>query len=150
MDKAENQNLAMGIAGGIGAAIVGAVLWAAITVTTDYQIGWMAVGVGFLVGYAVRRFGKGRDQAFGIAGAVISLLGCLAGNMLTVVIVVSRQENIAIAAILSRLTPGVIVSLLQETFQVMDLLFYGIAVYEGYKFSFAPETGQAPVPAKPE
>jgi hypothetical protein len=31
---------------------------------------------------------------------------------------------------------------LLETFQPMDLLFYGIAIYEGYKFSFRQLTEQ--------
>lgn len=34
-----------GFLGGLGAVIIGAILWAVITVLTDYQIGWMAVGV---------------------------------------------------------------------------------------------------------
>jgi hypothetical protein len=149
MDKTENPNLALGLAAGIAAAIVGAVLWALITVATEYQIGWMAVGVGLLVGYAVRTFGKGLDSVFGISGSVIALLGCIAGNFLTVVIVVSRQEHLEVMTVLSRLTPGMVVDLLKETFQPMDLLFYGIAVYEAYKFSFAtPEAGDAPASLK--
>lgn len=150
MDKTENQNLALGVGAGIVAAIIGAVIWAVITVTTNYQIGWMAVGVGFLVGYAVKFFGKGTTQIFGISGAVIALLGCVAGNVLTVAILVSNQEHITLMTVLSRLTPGIVVDLLKDTFQAMDVLFYGIAVYEGYKFSFTPEAEEAPVAAKAE
>jgi len=43
----DNQNLSLGVGGGIAAAVVGAIIWAIITVVTGYQIGWMAVGVGF-------------------------------------------------------------------------------------------------------
>lgn len=146
MGKRENQNLVLGLSAGAIAAVIGAVIWALITVATNYQIGWMAVGVGFLVGYAIRFFGKGVDQIFGISGAVIALLGCVAGNFLTVIIVVAQQEHMEVTAVLSRLTPGIIADLLKETFQPMDLLFYGIAVYEAYKFSFAPAE-EAPVAA---
>jgi len=132
----DNQNLTMGVAGGLAAAVVGAVLWAIITVVTGYQIGWMAVGIGFLVGYAVKLLGKGVDPVFGYAGAAIALAGCLVGNLLTVVITVSRQENLEILTLLSRLTPGIAADILKETFQPMDVLFYGLAVYEGYKISF--------------
>ncbi len=135
----DNQNLSMGVVGGLVAAAVGAVIWAVVTVMTGYQIGWMAVGIGFLVGYAVRLLGKGVDPVFGFAGAAIALAGCIAGNLLTVVIVVSRQENIAIMTLLPRLTPSLAVDIMKETFQPMDLLFYGIAVYEGYRFSFMPQ-----------
>ncbi len=95
-------------------------------------------GVGFLVGFAVRSFGQGIDTVFGIVGAVLSLLGCLTGNLLNVCIVVSRQENIALFELLSRLNPESVMELMQATFSPIDLLFYGIAVYEGYKFSFRP------------
>jgi hypothetical protein len=148
MEKRENQNLVLGISAGVVAAVIGAVIWALITVATNYQIGWMAVGIGFLVGYAIRFFGKGVDQIFGISGAVIALLGCVAGNFLTVLIVVAQQEHMEVTAVLSGLTPGIIADLLKENFQPMDLLFYGIAVYEAYKFSFAPDE-EAPVAANP-
>ena len=40
----DNQNLLIGFMGGIGAATIGAVIWAIITAAKNYQIGWMAVG----------------------------------------------------------------------------------------------------------
>jgi hypothetical protein len=135
----DNQNLSLGAVGGIAAAVVGAIVWAIITVVTEYQIGWMAIGVGFLVGYAVKMLGKGVDPAFGIAAAAIALGGCLAGNLLTVVIMVSREESIEIMTVLSRLTPSITVDIMKETFQPMDVLFYGLAVYEAFKISFTPQ-----------
>ena len=132
----DNQNLGFGILGGLAAAAAGAAVWAIVTAVTNFQIGWMAVGVGFLVGIAVRLFGKGIDTTFGVAGAVLSLVGCLAGNLLAVCIVVSRQEQMEFFDLLSRLDPGIIVGIMKATFSPIDLLFYGIAVYEGYRFSF--------------
>lgn len=131
-----DQNLSFGIAGGVVAAAVGATIWAIITAVTNYQIGWMAVGVGFLVGYAVRVFGKGVDKPFGVVGAVLSILGCVAGNLLTTCILVSRHQHIPLFQLLSRLNPEIIIEIVKATFNPMDLLFYAIAVYEGYKFSF--------------
>jgi hypothetical protein len=130
------QNLVMAAAAGAAAALVGACVWTVVTVTTDYQIGWMAVGVGFLVGYAVKTFGKGIDRSFGVVGAVWSLAGCAAGNLLTVVGTIAKQQNIPIMTILEKLDAEIIASLMQTTFNPMDVLFYGIAVYEGYRFSF--------------
>jgi hypothetical protein len=87
------QSLLAGLAAGAVAALVGAVLWAVITNATGYQIGFMAIGVGFIVGYAVRIVGKGMDQAFGIGGAVLALLGCVVGNVLAILAVIASQEN---------------------------------------------------------
>ena len=130
------QNLILAILAGGAAALLGAVIWAAITMVISYQIGWMAVGVGFLVGYAVRTFGKGIDRSYGVIGAGWSLAGCAAGNLLAVVGLVSQHQNVPLIDVLEKLDPEVIASLMQATFNPMDLLFYGIAVYEGYRFSF--------------
>jgi hypothetical protein len=132
----DNQNLLFGTFGGVVAAAIGAAVWAVITALTNFQIGWMAVGVGFLVGYAVRICGKGIDKSFGAVAAILSLVGCLAGNLLTACIVISRHQQIPFFDLLSRLNPEVVVGLIRATFHPMDLLFYGIAVYEGYRFSF--------------
>jgi hypothetical protein len=80
--------------------------------------------------------GKGMDKSFGIAGATLSLLGCLTGNLLTVCIGISRHQQIPFFDLLSRLNPEIVVELMRATFSPMDLLFYGIAVYEGCRFSF--------------
>ena len=131
------QNLPMGLAGGLVAAVIGAVVWAVVTVSTHFQIGWMAVGVGFLVGYAVRALGKGVTQPFQIIGAVCALLGCLLGNLLSdcgfVAAETSEPLGRVVVAVLTH--PAAAVSLLGATFSPMDLLFYGIAIYEGFKLS---------------
>jgi len=132
----DEQNLMQGCIGGIVAAAAGAGLWGVVTAVSDYQIGLMAVGVGLLVGYVVRFLGKGIDRVFGIAGGALSLAGCLAGNLLAVCIAVSRQEHMALMEVISRLNPDVVFRIMKATFNPMDLLFYGIAVYEGYRFSF--------------
>jgi hypothetical protein len=131
----DNRNLGFGVAAGTGAALIGAVLWAVVTAVTHYKIGWMAVGVGALVGIVVRATGKGRSNIFGIAGAIISLFGCVAGNFLAVVIMASNQESVPLLELLSRTTPSLFVAVMTETFSPMDLLFYGLAVYEGFRFS---------------
>ena len=134
------ENLPMGFMAGLVPAAVGAGLWALVTIVTGFQIGWMAVGVGFLVGWAVRIAGKGIHRAFGIMGALLALGGCAVGNLLTIVVIAARHFEIPLVAVFSRLTPDVVVQLMGATFSPMDLLFYGIAIYEGYRFSIVGGT----------
>ncbi len=138
------QNLMRGIFAGVAAGIVGAAVWAIVTVMTQYQIGWMAVGVGFLVGYAVRLLGKGMTKTFGVLGATCALCGCVLGNVLSVCGFVSREESVPflLVAVNVLLQPAMIFEMLKATFSPMDLLFYGIAVYEGYRLSFRQITQQ--------
>jgi hypothetical protein len=112
------------------------VLWAVVTDVSGYQIGFMAIGVGFLVGYGVRIVGKGIDKSFGFLGAGLALVGCVLGNALAVLGIVGSQEEMSYGELLSRIDLSTMVDLMVVTFSPMDLLFYGIAVYEGYRLSF--------------
>ena len=134
------QSLPAGLMAGLAASLVGAAVWAVLTAVTEFQIGWMAVGVGFLVGFSVRLAGRGLDQVFGVAGSVLSLLGCVAGNLLAVVVMLSKQEALPFIEIMSRLDVSAAAQLLTATFNPIDLVFYGIALYEGYRLSFRQVT----------
>ncbi len=134
----DEQSLPRGLVAGGLAAGLGAILWALVSVTADAQIGWMAIGVGLGVGFAMRFFGKGVDRTYGIVAAVLALLSCVAGNVLTSAIIISRVEQVSIfeTLFLFIMSPTLIPSVLMATFNPIDLLFYGLAAYEGYRFSF--------------
>jgi hypothetical protein len=129
----ENFSLAM-ITGGI-ASLIGAGIWAAITIATEYQIGWLAVGVGFLVAITIRQTGKGMSQKFQVLGATLALLGCVLGNFFTICGFIAQSEAMGFFEIITQINPAAIPDLMAATFSPMDLLFYGIAVYEGYRLS---------------
>lgn len=132
------QNFPLAIVGGVVASIVGGLAWAVVTIASGYQIGWMAIGIGFLVGLAVRKLGKGMMKSYGVVGGLLSLFGCALGNLLAVCGFVAQSAEAPIVsttlAILSQ--PMAAVELMKVSFSPMDVVFYAIAVYEGYKFSF--------------
>jgi hypothetical protein len=97
-----DQSLPLAILAGVVAALIGAVLWGFVSDATGYQIGWMAVGVGFLVGYAVQFLGKGIDPPFRYVGAICSLAGCVLGNFFAVVGAVAQQYHVSALSVLVR------------------------------------------------
>jgi hypothetical protein len=115
---------------------VGAILWATVTIATSFQIGWMAVGIGAMVGGTVRVLGKGITKPFGCVGATLSLLGCLAGNLLSICVVIAQQHELPLTYVLTHLNPAAIPEAMAVSFHPMDLLFYGLAIYAGYRFAF--------------
>jgi hypothetical protein len=137
------QNLPMALLAGLAAAAAGAGLWALVTVVTGYQIGWMAIGVGFLVGLAVRLAGKGTTSTFQVLGAALALGGCLAGNVLTICIVAAGKMEISLTQMVFGLTPDFLLDTMSATFSPIDLLFYGLAVYAGYRYSVAGAAADA-------
>lgn len=133
--KAE-QNLPLGLIAGFVTAIIGAVIWASITVATEYQIAYMAIGLGFIVGFAVRLAGKGIDKIFGISAAILAIFGCLLGNLLSIIGFAAKAEGLGYFEALSLIDFSLIPTIMIESFNPMDILFYGIAIYAGYKYSF--------------
>jgi hypothetical protein len=134
------QSLPAGLLAGLAAAAVGAAIWAGVTVALEVQIGWMAVGVGFLVGLAVRAAGKGLDPIFGYAGAALALLGCLAGNLLAGCGFLASEQSVPLLDVLLALDTETVQGLMVAMFSPIDLLFYGIALYEGRKLSIRQVT----------
>lgn len=130
----DQPNLLMGLIGGVIAMLVGAVVWGAITYFTEYQIGWMAVGVGFLVGMAVKFFGKGKSMIFGISSAALALVGCVLGNLIFYSGVIARQEGALFPEVFFffLLSPAALIELFTLAFDFMDILFYVLAIYAGY------------------
>lgn len=130
------ENLPKGLLFGLVACIVGAIVWALISVSTGYQIGYMAIGMGFLVGYAVRIGGKGVTPIFGVMGALLALLGCFLGDYLSVIGFVSSEIELPYMETLTSVPVGAVMEELLASLLSMTALFYGIALFEGYKLSF--------------
>jgi hypothetical protein len=131
------QNLPIALAAGMLAAVAGAVFWAMVTITTNHQVGYMALAVGFLVGGAVRVSGRGVSKSFGWLGAGLSVGGCLLGNFLANCVSIARETDLSVNAVLAHLGQNPTGALgLMVAVHPIDLVFYGIAIYGGYRFSF--------------
>lgn len=130
----DQPNLLMGLIGGVIAMLVGAIIWGAVTYFTDYQIGWMAIGVGFLVGIAIKFFGRGKTAIFGISGALLALIGCLLGNLMFYSGILAREEGVSFLRVFFflLLSPAAAIEVFSVAFSFMDILFYALAAYAGF------------------
>ena len=138
IEQLEDQpNLLMGLIGGVIAMLVGAMVWGAVTYFTEYQIGWMAIGVGFLVGLAIRFFGRGKTLIFGISGAVLALIGCALGNLIFYSGIIAREQGASFLEVffLLLLTPAAAIEVFTIAFEFMDIFFYALAAYAGFSAS---------------
>ncbi|HEY5257244.1 MAG TPA: hypothetical protein VIJ12_02595 [Candidatus Baltobacteraceae bacterium] len=140
-DSTQDGYLPLGIFGGAVAAVIAAIVWAAITAATNYTIGFMAVGVGFVVAYAVRFCGRGHGRAYAISAAILALLGCLLGNFLAACAVAANQNHVAILSAIAVLLPH-FAQVISDGFSFMDLVFYAIGAYFGYRYATVPLRAQ--------
>ncbi len=129
------KNAGLATSYGLAAALIGAAIWAAITVATNFRIGFMAVGVGLLCGFAVGKFGRGSGPVFGVIGAACALFGCALGNLWSAFGMVANESDVTFFQLMSDFDYSLTLDLLTATFTPIDLLFYGIAAFEGYKLA---------------
>ncbi|MBO4254631.1 hypothetical protein [Streptomyces griseorubiginosus] len=73
-------NIGVGLVAAFAAAVVAAGVYGAIIGLTKHEIGWAAVGVGFLVGLAAGRLG-GRNPVLPVASAALSLGSVYIGQL---------------------------------------------------------------------
>jgi hypothetical protein len=132
---------------GLAAAIIGAIAWAIVTVSTKYQIGFMAIAIGALVGFALR-IGNG-GKAFGILGALLALFGCVLGNYFSLIAFASAEQHVGFFTMLNHADPTKVAGAMWDDFLSTSILFYAIAVYEGYRFSIVRPSKVSPAPEKP-
>jgi len=128
-----DQNLGLAIAGGAAAALAGAIAWAAITAAIERRYGIMAIGIGFLVGFAVRFLGKGVDTTFRVVGAALAFLGCFMGNAFALCYLETSGTQFSFWSVLG--TPSVVFEIMKVRFGFMDVVFYAIAAYCGWRFA---------------
>ncbi|HTS16299.1 MAG TPA: hypothetical protein VMP11_01880 [Verrucomicrobiae bacterium] len=137
---AAEQNLPLAIIAGSIAALAGSTLWALVSLTTGWRFGIIAIFVGTLVGWAVRYFGKGVTLAFPVAGAVLAVLGCALGELLSACAAYSfMHETEAVTVFLHLLSrPQAALRTLFLIAGPLDGLFYIVAVCAAAKLSFRP------------
>jgi hypothetical protein len=126
---------------GLAAAVAGGVAWALIAVTTDYEIGFAALGIGVLAGYAVLLATRGRKGLpLQITAVGSSLVGIVLGKYFTYVWNLKdavRAEFGDEAADSISFTDADVVDLFFEdadrVFGGYDLLWAAFAVYAAWR-----------------
>ncbi|WDV46580.1 hypothetical protein PV797_02520 [Clostridiaceae bacterium M8S5] len=134
-NSAPRESLVKAIIGGFIGSIVGALVWAGVALIFDVKVGWLALGIGLLVGTLVNILGKGVSLPYRIVGVVFSLLGCALGNIFIIVGVFSKQFDMSYMEVIKNLSFDDTLYLLKETFDKIDVLFYAFAAYEGFVIS---------------
>jgi len=132
------QNLRAGLFGATLLGLITAIIWAEFTVRLGFQIGWLALVIGAGVGFGMRIFGKGIEQYFGLAGAVIALLSTILGNVLSIIGLIGADTGLTIYETIFVFNYSYLPELFIEFFSPIDLVFYAVSAYEGYRFSFRP------------
>ena len=138
---------------GLVAAIVGAVVWGLIVRWTQYELGFVAWGIGFLVGTAVV-FGARhlRGLPFQLIAVVFALLGIAAGKYLGFVWV--GQDELGKVGIdlplFSKHTFDIFWDARDEVWGWWDLLWVGLAVVTAFRIPLPEPELEPDARARPD
>jgi len=127
------QRLIPAIVAGCVAGLIGAAVWAAVAVFTKHEIAWIAIGVGFLVGLAVRIAGRGFEVRYAAIGGLLALAALLAGKIFTICGYVAQEDGESFWDVLINFPFDKLPAIIRGSFHPMDLLFYALAVWMGWK-----------------
>ena len=144
-----SSSLLPAIAAGLVAAIVGGVVWGLIVKISDYEVGFVAWGIGFIAGTAVVLATRGaKGPRLQVIAVVASLLGILLGKYLSYAFIVQEQVESFGESI--GLFSGDMFSFFREdlgaVFGLFDLLWVGLAVFTAWRIPQVdePEPEAAP------
>ncbi|UCF39725.1 MAG: hypothetical protein JSW43_08210 [Gemmatimonadota bacterium] len=99
---------------GVIAALVGGFLWALIVVFTGYEVGWVAWGVGALVGFVMLKVAGMPSPGLGVRAAVLAAVGLLVGKWLIIEIGARTQLRDEIAGNPELLQQAVFVDMIEN------------------------------------
>ena len=116
---------------GLVAAIVGGVVWGLIVKWTDYEVGFVAWGIGFLVGVAIAAAARG------------------ARGLVLQEVAERETQGFVEISVLSTDTVDLFLEELGTVFDWIDILWVGLAVYTAWR-ALQPEEPEPAPAAEPE
>lgn len=129
----------LGIVAGSLLGIVGAILWAVVVKLTGYNIGIVAIGVGYLVSEGFVRAGRGTNKTIGIVAGIIALLSIFLGEILTMFVLIAEYWDMTLVETVQNIYISKLPQLVVESTEPFSLVFYFIAISYAYKRSFIDE-----------
>ncbi|MFF2139789.1 hypothetical protein [Streptomyces sp. NPDC058193] len=119
---AARNNLVVGLLVALGAAVVAAVLYGVIIGAIEREVGYAAIGVGFLIGFAASKVG-GPLPALGIAAAALSLGAVFLGQLIGASMIASDAAGVGFSEVFVDHF-GDLVTIWKEEFDFMSFVFF--------------------------
>ncbi|MFD4524842.1 hypothetical protein ACFWP7_13140 [Streptomyces sp. NPDC058470] len=125
-------NVGLGIVAAVVAALVTAGIYGAIIGGTGYEIGYAAVGVGFLIGLAAGKIG-GSNPILPIVSAVVSLGAVYLGQLIGVAMI-GADESDGLVSATTLLTDhfDLVTAAWKESADFMTYLFFAIGAFAAF------------------
>ncbi|MCF3183401.1 hypothetical protein IPZ70_26170 [Streptomyces polychromogenes] len=128
---ARKGNVALGVLAAVVAGLAAAGVYGAIVKATHHEIGYAALGVGALVGFAAAKAG-GRNAILPVVAALVSVVSVLAGQLFGIALDGADQLSESVVDVLTNRTSEVIDSW-KEGVDPLTFLFLAIGGYAAFQ-----------------
>ncbi|MFG2428739.1 hypothetical protein [Streptomyces sp. NPDC048590] len=119
---AARNNIGMGLLAALGAAIVAAILYGVLAGAIEREVGYAAIGVGFLIGFAASKVG-GPLPALGVTAAVLSLGAVFLGQLIGASMIAADGLGVGFSEVFFDHF-GDLVTFWKEEFDFMSFVFF--------------------------
>ncbi|MFI9060438.1 hypothetical protein ACIGQE_00985 [Streptomyces sp. NPDC053429] len=127
---ARSGNVALGVVAALVAAVAAAGVYGAIIGVTKYQVGYAAVGVGALVGFAAGKLG-GRNPLLPVVSVLVSLAAIFAGQIFGIAMIGADELKVGVLDVLN-MGVSLLVDAWKEDAGPMTFLFLGIGGFVSF------------------
>lgn len=123
-------NLAFGLVAAVVAALVTAGVYGGIVGATKYEIGYAAVGVGFLIGFVAGKVG-GANPLLPVVSAVLSLGAVYLGQLIGIAMIGADELGVSATTLFTEQF-DVLMEGWKETADPMTFLFLAIGAFAAF------------------
>lgn len=127
-------NPVLSVVGGLAGAVIGAFIWSGVAIATDFSIGFIAIGVGWLAGSGTLLVGKKKGDLAQLIAAFTGFLGVVLGKYLIVCYYLSKETGGTWLG--SAVTPEfmrLFISNIGRFSRLFDILWYSLAISAAWK-----------------
>ncbi|MBT2441496.1 hypothetical protein J7E93_15510 [Streptomyces sp. ISL-36] len=126
-------NVGLGLVAALVAALVAGGVYGGIAGAVEREIGWAAIGVGFLVGFAAGKVG-GRNPVLPVVSAVLSLGAVYCGQLVAIAILGGKELNIPATEMFFEHF-DMLTEVWGESKDAMTFLFFALAAFAAFSGS---------------
>lgn len=131
-----NPNMVGAVGLGVLAGVVASVIWFFVEILTGYQIGYLALGAGYLIGWGVvLGSGKKKGTKLQLLSAGLTLAAVYLASYFSQIYYLNKEVGGTNTIWISPFNPDMIGALISP----MGLLIWGIALYIAFKVPQAPK-----------